>query len=112
MASIKCEYKRSQYQNFRYLVPDGVVEGGCRPEEAKALKDYYQRKIIAKEALRAIIRTIEISEDSSQNTWRLWSLLTNALVELPDAELPHLTASRSNPAITGARNQEKSPTWP
>jgi Protein of unknown function (DUF3632) len=91
--------------------PDGVTEDGCHPHEAKALKDYYHKKISAEEAAQAITRPIEDSEDPGDNLYRLWGLLIDALVELPATQLPALIQlleaiqKLPEPDLTGRRTE-------
>lgn len=72
------------------IVPDGVAEDGCHPDEAQALKDYCHKRTNANEAAQAITQPIEGSKDPGANLWRLWSLLIDALVEPPPTQTPAL----------------------
>lgn len=65
-------------------------EDGCHPDEAKALQDYYHKKVTAQEAAQALTRPIESSENPYDNLYRLWGLLIDALVELPETEISNL----------------------
>ena len=72
------------------IAPEGLPDDGGHPDEAQALKDYCDEKTGAKEAAQAITRPIETSKDPGDNLDRLWSLLIDALVELPATQTPAL----------------------
>lgn len=72
------------------IAPEDAPEDGCHPDEAQALKDFSRGKTSAPEAAHAITRAIEASKDPGDNLYRLWGLLIDALVELPDAQTPAL----------------------
>ncbi len=94
--------------------PDGDPEDGCHPTQAQALKDYYHKKTSAKEAAQAITQSTIDSEDPGDNSYRLWGLLTNALVELPAAHTPALIQlldaiqNLPEPDMTARRTTERS----
>lgn len=44
------------------IAPDGAAEDGCRPDEAQALKDYYNKETTPKEAAQAITRPMKNSK--------------------------------------------------
>lgn len=71
-------------------IPYGSADAGCLPEEAQALKDYCRKKTSAKEAAQIITQPIQNSDDPADNLHRLWGLLTDALMELPAAQIPDL----------------------
>ena len=93
------------------IVPEGAPEDGCHPNEAQALKDYCHIKTSAKEAAQAITRPIENSKDPGAHLYRLWSLLIDALVEFPAAQLPALIQlldaiqQLPEPDLTGRRTE-------
>ncbi len=70
--------------------PYGAAEDGCHPDEAQALKDYCHKRLSAKEAAQIITQPIQSSKDPGDNLYRLWSLLIDALVELPADHIPDL----------------------
>jgi hypothetical protein len=74
------------------IAPDGVPEDGCHPDEASALKAFLNKQTSAPEAAHAITRAIEASAKPSDNLYRLWGLLIDALVELPDTQTPALVS--------------------
>ena len=73
------------------IAPDGEPEDGCHPQEASALKDYVQSTTITAEATARII-TLPVTKEpktdrkgqSSDNLHRLWGLIINALIDLPE----------------------------
>ena len=73
------------------VAPDGDPEDGCHPQEAAALKDYVQSTTITAEATARII-TLPVTEEpetdrkgqSSDNLCRLWGLIINGLIDLPE----------------------------
>lgn len=76
---------------FMYkLAPDGDVEDGCHPDEAQAIKDYLRLKTTATEAARAVTRPLVTSDDPREDLVRLWSILMDALVELPSDHMERL----------------------
>lgn len=93
------------------IAPENLPEDGCHPDEAQALKDYYHKKTTAKEAAQAITRAIERSEDPRDNSYRLWGLLIDALVELPVTQIPALIQllddiqNLPEPDLTGRRTE-------
>ncbi|KAL8729396.1 MAG: hypothetical protein Q9166_004789, partial [cf. Caloplaca sp. 2 TL-2023] len=72
------------------IAPDGLEEDGCHPDEAQALKDYYHQRTGASEAAYAITRPIENSENPGGYLYRLWNLLIDALMQLPETQVPAL----------------------
>lgn len=71
-----------------HLAPDGDITDGCHPEEAAALKDYLNSSSTTPEAAaRAITAPMEAemaSFDEYSNLSRLWSLMIDALTDLPE----------------------------
>ena len=73
------------------VAPDGDPEDGCHPQEAAALKDYVQSTTVTAEATARII-TLPVTKEpetdrkgqSSDNLHRLWGLIINALIDLPE----------------------------
>ncbi|KAL0941704.1 uncharacterized protein CTRU02_204467 [Colletotrichum truncatum] len=65
------------------LAPDGVVEDGCHPQEAQAMKDYLHQKTTAADAARAITNPIVYSDNPREELVRLWGFLMDSLLELP-----------------------------
>lgn len=57
---------------------------GCHPEEANALSDYLTGLVSTKETARTITAPILVEEDPPQYLFRLWSLLSEAMVELDE----------------------------
>lgn len=72
------------------IAPADAPEDGCHPDEAKALQDYYHKKMSAQEAAQALTRPSEGSENPLDNLYRPWGLLIDALVELPEGEILNL----------------------
>lgn len=72
------------------IAPADAPEDGCHPDEAKALQDYYHKQVSAEEAAQALTRPIESLENSYDNLYRLWGLLIDALMELPEREISNL----------------------
>lgn len=58
---------------------------GCHPDEAQALSDYLHEKCCEQEAAKRIKVVIVNEKIPSQETYRLWALLSEALVELSDS---------------------------
>jgi Protein of unknown function (DUF3632) len=93
------------------MAPDGAAEDGCHPDEAQALKDYCHKKTSAKEAAQVITQPIQNSKDPGANLHRLWSLLIDALVELPATQVPALVQlldaiqKLPEPDLTGRRTE-------
>lgn len=74
-----------------YPYGNGNSEDGCHPAEAQALKAYYHNLTTAPAAAKAITRPIaHDSLDLGADLSRLWSLLIDALLELPSSEIPKL----------------------
>ncbi|KAL9594542.1 MAG: hypothetical protein Q9219_006983 [cf. Caloplaca sp. 3 TL-2023] len=74
------------------LAPDGDMEDGCHPDEAKALQSYLSNEITAQEAARAITIPVLSADDPGGNLHRLWGLLQDALEQLSAARTPTLIA--------------------
>ncbi len=75
-----------------HMNPDGNKEDGCHPQEAAALKEYLQSaNPNAEEAARAIIVPVENESDPIDNCHRLWSLLMDALNDLPEHRIKLIT---------------------
>lgn len=74
------------------LAPDGDVEDGCHPDEAQALKDYLRHQATAVEAAQAITRPFVTASNPREDVVRLWSILMDALVELPSEHTDRLIA--------------------
>lgn len=72
------------------IAPADAPEDGCHPDEAKALQEYYHKKLNVQEAAQALARPIESTESPYDNLYRLWGLLIDALVELPEREISNL----------------------
>ncbi|KAK5999462.1 hypothetical protein QM012_005463 [Aureobasidium pullulans] len=68
------------------IAPDGDTGDGCRPEEAQVLRLYLDDKVDVAEAARLITEPTEASEDPGADLPNLWSLLQDALIELPNAQ--------------------------
>ncbi|KAI9931699.1 hypothetical protein ASPWEDRAFT_169458 [Aspergillus wentii DTO 134E9] len=64
----------------------------CHPDEAQALKEYYQGKTTAHEAAYAITRPLanSSSDDLGFDRNGLWSVLITAITEWPRSEAPGL----------------------
>ncbi|KAI5200513.1 hypothetical protein E4T39_05632 [Aureobasidium subglaciale] len=72
---------------FEYAVsPDGVIEDGCRPAEAQALKAYLRDNITIDEATAQITQPSEACDEPRKDLPNLWGLLQDALIELPDTQ--------------------------
>ena len=70
--------------------PDGKTEDGCHPDEAQALKAYLQGSLTPSEAAYDITRPIASAKDKDSDLPRLWCLLIDALIELPESNIPAL----------------------
>lgn len=82
---------------------EAVAAGdGCHPDEAQALADYLNGAVSIHEAAKRITSPILAEADPPQETYRLWGLLCEALVELNDEErhktLDLLSAIQSLPS--------------
>ncbi|KAF2855224.1 hypothetical protein T440DRAFT_464511 [Plenodomus tracheiphilus IPT5] len=78
---------------FTYkIAPDGDVIDGCHPDEAQALKDYLRHETTTAEAALAIIRPLVTASNPRGDLVRLWSILMDALVELPSEDTDRLIA--------------------
>jgi hypothetical protein len=62
---------------------EAVLAGdGCHPDEAQALNDYLNGSISVEEAARKITAPILNESDPLEELYRLWSLLSEGMVEL------------------------------
>ncbi|KAL9624905.1 MAG: hypothetical protein Q9160_000952 [Pyrenula sp. 1 TL-2023] len=69
---------------FQYeLAPDGNVEDGVHPEEARALQSFLEEQSTPYEAATAITKPIERSQTPGPDLARLWGFLVDALLQLP-----------------------------
>lgn len=105
------------------IAPADAPEDGCHPFQAKALQDYYYQKVSAQEAARAITQPIGSSANPDDNLYRLWGLLIDALVELPETEISNLVklldtiqrlpdpGSPAESRVTGSAPSSASPFW-
>lgn len=74
-----------------HLAPDGDPEDGCDPQEAAALETYIHSATITPEATARAI-TLPVTNEpetvrkgqSSDNLYRLWSLIIDGLTDLPE----------------------------
>ena len=74
-----------------HTAPDGDPEDGCDPQEAAALKDYIHSATVSPETAARRI-TLPVTNEpetvrkgqSSDNLYRLWSLIIDALSDLPE----------------------------
>jgi hypothetical protein len=55
---------------------------GCHPDEAQALSDYLRGSITCEETSKRITAAILNEKDPSEELYRLWGLLSEAMVEL------------------------------
>jgi hypothetical protein len=55
---------------------------GCHPDEAQALSDYLRSVIPCNEASKRITAAILNEKDPPEELYRLWGLLSEAMVEL------------------------------
>ena len=77
-----------------HLAPDGNLEDGCHPEEAAALKDYLHSTTVTAEVTAHNI-TLPVTKEpetarkgqSSDNLYRLWTLILDGLTDLPEHRL-------------------------
>lgn len=74
------------------IAPNGDVEDGCHPEEAKALKDYLRRNTSTTQAAQALTRPVVTGESPRDDLPGLYGLLMDALVELPSEHIEPLLA--------------------
>jgi hypothetical protein len=72
------------------LAPDSVLEDGCHPNEANALKAYIRKHTTPQEAVQAIKHTMLDSEDPRWDMWRVWSLVMSAFIKLPSEYIAEL----------------------
>jgi hypothetical protein len=68
-----------------YTADEMYAGDGCHPDEAQALSDYLHGKRCEQEAAKRITVVIVNEKIPSQETNRLWALLSEALVELSDS---------------------------
>jgi hypothetical protein len=69
-----------------YTADEMYAGDGCHPDEAQALSDYLRGNLTEPEAAKRITATIINEKSPSQQTYRLWGLLSEALVELSDRD--------------------------
>ena len=69
-----------------YTADEMYAGDGCHPDEAQALSDYLHGNINEEEAAKRITAAIVNEKSPSQETYRLWALLSEALVELSDTD--------------------------
>ncbi|KAI1122960.1 hypothetical protein F5Y10DRAFT_286601 [Nemania abortiva] len=74
------------------LAPDGDTTDGCHPDEAQALKSYLSGSSTSSQAAQAITKPILQSPDPNGDLPRLWSLIADALLELPPPTVLSLIA--------------------
>ena len=74
-----------------HLAPDGNPEDRCHPQEAAALKDYIRSPTITPKAAARNIALPVANEpetaykgQSSDDLYRLWTLIINGLTNLPE----------------------------
>jgi hypothetical protein len=67
-----------------YTADEMYAGDGCHPDEAQALSDYLRGNLTEAEAAKRIIAATVNETSPSQETYRLWVLLSEALVELSD----------------------------
>lgn len=72
------------------IAPPEDEEDGCHPDEAEALEAYCNQGTEASVAAKAITRRIESSDNPGHDRPRLWGLLMDALIELPETQVPAL----------------------
>jgi len=88
-----------------YTADEMHAGDGCHPDEAQALSDYLYGKFSEQEAAKRITAAIVNEEIPSQETYRLWTLLSEALVELSDGDrhrtLDLLAQIRTLPPASG-----------
>jgi hypothetical protein len=61
--------------------------GGCHLDEAQALSDYFRGSISCAETSKKITAAILDEKNPPEELYRLWSLLSEAMVELWEKEL-------------------------
>jgi hypothetical protein len=69
-----------------YTADEMYAGNGCHPDEAQALSDYLRGHLTKFEAAQRITAAIVSEKSPSQATYRLWGLLSEALVELSDED--------------------------
>ena len=69
-----------------YTADEIYAGDGCHPDEAQALSDYLYGEFSEQEAAKRITAAIVNERIPSQETYRLWALLSEALVELSDGD--------------------------
>jgi hypothetical protein len=77
------EAKMSEEWFSDKVAPEGKVEDGCHPQEAKALRDFLHRRTTANEAAQAITQPIENADNPREDLARLFAFTMDALLELP-----------------------------
>jgi len=87
------------------LAPNGDTndnEGGCDPQEARALSAYLHHKTTPTEAAQAITRPVSNAADPKDELHHLWGLIQDAFIELPQENMTPLIALMK--AIEGLPN--------
>ena len=72
------------------IAPDSDTEDGCHPPAAQALKAYLRHQTDAKSGAQSMTQPIITATNPRDELWRLWTLLEDALVELPESEIDNL----------------------
>lgn len=75
------------------IAPNGDTndnEGGCDPQEARALKAYLRRKTTPAEAASAITRPVSNAANPKDELHHLWGLIQDAFIELPQENVVRL----------------------
>jgi hypothetical protein len=63
---------------------------GCHPEEAQALSNYLHSSIIKEQAAERITRRLLDEPRPAEETYRVWALICEALVELSPKDRPRI----------------------
>lgn len=97
------------------LAPDGNPEDGCHSQEAAALKDYISSTTITPEAAARNI-TLPVANEpetahkgqSSDNLYRLWTLIIDGLTDLPEhrGKIIQLLQAIQNLPLSNGREDE------
>lgn len=77
------------------IAPNGDTndnEGGCNPQEARALKAYLRHSSTPIEAARAISRPVSNAANPKAELHHLWGLIQDAFIELPHNNVALLIA--------------------
>jgi len=77
---------RTHWINSQVAVDDQALASGdgCHHEEAKALDDYLSDDLAAQEVAERIVSSVLGEADPASELYRVWGLLSDALVELTD----------------------------